>query len=82
MFWLWAVIVWVLEGALIGWIASKIMGNYMGFGMYFVVGIVGSMIGGLIASLLGINSGFWVGMIFAVIGSCILLWLAKKIKRA
>lgn len=82
MFWLWAIIVWVLEGALIGWIASRLMGDRMGFGMYFLVGIIGSMLGGLLASLLGINTGFWMGMLFAVIGSCILLWIVGRIRRA
>lgn len=82
MIWLLGLIVWFLEGALIGWIASRIMGNYMSLTMYFVVGIVGSLIGGIVAGLLGISGGFFVSMLVAVAGSCILLWIVGKIKRA
>lgn len=81
MMWLVSILVWVLEGAFIGWIASKIMGNSMSMGMCFLVGIIGSMLGGFLASLLGISGGFIVSMLVAVAGACLLLWIAKKIAR-
>lgn len=82
MMWLLSILIWVLEGALIGWIASKIMGGAMSFGMYFVIGIVGSLIGGFLSWLFGINTGFWLGLIMSIVGSCILLWIVGRVRRS
>ena len=79
------IILWIIFGALAGWIASIIMGTNAEQGAManILVGIVGSLIGGLIANLLGFGSysGFNLGSIFlAVLGSVILLAILKAVR--
>lgn len=47
------VLLWIIFGAIAGFIASKIMGGGGGIVWDVVVGIVGAVIGGFIMSLLG-----------------------------
>lgn len=66
----------LITGAFIGWIASIITKNNekMGIIANVVVGIIGSSIGGFIARNLGIfEQTFMQQIIFGVIGSVILL---------
>jgi uncharacterized membrane protein YeaQ/YmgE (transglycosylase-associated protein family) len=77
---------WIILGALSGWLASIIMGknSQMGAIANIIVGIVGAFIGGFIFKALG-GSGvtglnLW-SVVVAVIGSCILLFIANRIKR-
>ena len=81
------IILWILFGALVGWIASILTHNNARMGVIsnVVVGLVGAAIGGVIASLAGIASftsaSFW-GFAFAVAGAVILLivlnWFTLK----
>ena len=82
MSWLLSLIIYIAEGALAGWIASKIMGGSLSLGMCIIVGIVGSIIGGFLAGLIGIGGGFIVSMLVAIIGACLLIWLALMITRS
>ena len=43
-------IIWIIAGAVIGWIASRIMRTGQGLLMNIVVGIVGAFLGGLVLS--------------------------------
>ncbi len=75
-------ILWLIFGGIAGWIASMIMGTdaQQGLLMNIIVGIIGAFIGGFIARLLGlgVGAGFSiVGLIVAVVGACILIWLVK-----
>ena len=77
-----SIIAWLIFGAIIGWIASKIMGTdaQQGILLNIIVGIVGALLGGWIADLIGIGQpgfeffdlGSW---IVAIIGACLLLFL-------
>ncbi len=77
-------IVWLVVGAVAGWLAGLIVKGY-GFGLLgnIVVGIVGGLIAGWLLPRLGIfNIGGIVGsIIYAVIGAVILLLLIGLIKR-
>lgn len=72
-------ILWLILGALAGWIASKIMrGSSLGLIGNIIVGIVGALIGGWIAALIGLGSfsTFSIaGLLIAVAGACVLLFL-------
>ena len=76
------IIAWLIFGAIIGWIASKIMGTdaQQGALLNIVVGIVGALLGGWVANLLGMGAGFesffdpW-SWIIAIVGACLLLFL-------
>ena len=67
--------------ALSGAIANKIMnGNPKGFFQNALLGIVGGLVGGFLGDLLGIGSGGWLSSILLAIGgSCLVVWLARKI---
>lgn len=83
------IIVWLVVGGLIGWVASMIMKTnaQQGLILNIVVGIVGSMIGGwLIAPLLGAatvnRNDFSVGGLLAsLIGAVILLAVVNLVRR-
>ena len=79
-------LVWLIVGAIVGWIASLIM--HTGYGLLWdiVVGIVGAFLGGLLLSpLLGtgtINSGDFSlgGFITSILGAIILLAIVRLIR--
>lgn len=80
------ILLWIIFGALAGWIASMIAGkdSRMGALANIVIGIVGAGIGGWIAGLLGLGGidGFnlW-SLLIAVGGAVILLAIINLIKR-
>jgi len=82
-------IVWLIVGGIIGWVASMIMRTDAQQGMFLnvVVGIIGAALGGwLISPLLGmpsINDGtFSVGaLIVSLIGAVILLAIVNLFRR-
>ncbi len=79
-------IMWVLFGALAGWIASMIMKTDAEQGALanIVVGILGAFIGGFLSrTLIGIDaSGFnLTSLIVAIIGAVILLAIVRMFRR-
>lgn len=82
-------IIWLIVGGLIGWVASKIMGTdaQQGVVLNIVVGVVGAAIGGfLIAPMLGggtINQSDFsiLSLIVSLIGAIILLAIVNFIRR-
>ena len=82
-------IVWLVVGGLIGWIASMIMRTdaQQGVILNVVVGIVGSMLGGwLVAPLLGAatvnQNDFSIrGLLASLIGALILLAIVNLVRR-
>lgn len=83
-----SIIIWILLGAIAGWIAGQIMkGRGLGTMGNIVVGIVGSFIGGWLAGQLGISGaetgGFSIPSILtAVAGASVLLFIIGLVKRA
>lgn len=82
------IIIWLVMGGLVGWIASMIMGTNarQGIILNVVVGIVGALIGGwLIGPLVGagsINEGITVmSFVVSLIGAVILLAIVKLVQR-
>ena len=83
-------IVWLLLGALIGWLASMVMRTNAQQGglLNIVVGIVGAMLGGFLVPLLGFggsninNNDFSVsGLLVAFVGAVILLAIVNLAQR-
>ena len=80
-------IVWIIFGALAGWIASMIMGANarMGALANIVVGIVGAIIGGfLMTNVFGAQgvTGFnLMSLLVAIVGAVILLFLVGLVRR-
>lgn len=79
-----ALVVFLLIGAIAGWLAGKITkGRGFGLGGNIVVGIIGAFVGGMLLSWFGVSSGGFIGSIItATIGAVVLLGLIKIIKKA
>jgi uncharacterized membrane protein YeaQ/YmgE (transglycosylase-associated protein family) len=81
-----SIIVWLIVGAIAGWLAGQIVKGY-GFGLVgnIVVGIVGAVIAGLLFPRLGIGpaagSILW-AIIYSALGAVILLVIIGFIRRA
>jgi uncharacterized membrane protein YeaQ/YmgE (transglycosylase-associated protein family) len=78
------IILWVIFGALAGWIASKIMNTDAEQGAFanIIIGIIGALIGGWLARVLfGITvSTFSIGgLIIAIVGAIILLAILRAL---
>jgi uncharacterized membrane protein YeaQ/YmgE (transglycosylase-associated protein family) len=80
------IILWILFGALAGWIASMIMGTNENQGAIgnIVIGILGAFIGGFVVRMLTGDavSGFnFMSLIVAILGAIILLAIVKAFRR-
>lgn len=80
-------IVWIIFGAIAGWIASMIAGTDARQGALanIIIGIVGAIIGGFIMNILGyggINTFSIYSLLVAIMGSVIVLWAYKSLARA
>ena len=76
-------IIFLLIGALAGWLAGVIMKGG-GFGLIgdIVVGVLGTFLGGWLLPKLGLSfGGDFGGFITAVIGAVILLFIVRLIKK-
>lgn len=74
------VLLWIVFGALVGWVASMIMESSGGLVWDIVVGIIGAVLGGWVASLFGWGGvdGFNVpSFLVALVGACLLIWLMR-----
>ena len=79
---MWHFLGWLLIGALIGWLASKIMHGKGGLIRNIIVGIAGAVVGGWLAEYAGIGSGdVWSigGFCIAVGGACLLILISRLI---
>lgn len=77
-----SIIVWLIVGAIAGWLAGKVVRGG-GFGLIgdIVVGIIGAVIAGYLFPYLGINlgTGFIRAVIDAFIGAVILLVILRLV---
>jgi len=79
-----SLLIFLLIGAIAGWIASSIMKG-KGYGIIgnMVIGIVGAVVGGFIFGLLGISAGGLIGsLITATVGAIVLIFVVRLIKKA
>jgi uncharacterized membrane protein YeaQ/YmgE (transglycosylase-associated protein family) len=79
-----ALIIWLIIGAIAGWLAGQIMTGG-GFGLVgnIILGIVGAFVAGWLLPRLGIyiGGGYIADIINAVIGAVIVLLVVSFIKR-
>lgn len=73
----------IIVGLIIGFLANRIMGEGgLGLVWSIILGLVGSVVGGFVFSLAGIAFYGLLGqIIIGVIGACLVLFLARKLKR-
>ena len=70
----------IIVGAIVGWLASQIMGRSEGLIMSIIIGIVGSFLGGILSQvftgedLASLNFS-WTGVLWSLVGSIVLVAL-------
>lgn len=79
-------LLWIVLGALAGWVASLIMKTdaQQGAIMNIVLGIVGALVGGFIMSLFGLEgvTGFNLySILVSILGAVVLVWLGRMVTR-
>ena len=72
-------IIQILLGAFIGWLACLFMKSAHGFWMSCLLGIVGSALGHWLANFLGIVATGLAGFVVSVAGACLLIALVRLI---
>lgn len=75
-------LIWIALGGVIGWAASRLMGDRLSAGWCVVIGITGSFLGGWLARLLGLAGGLIVQLLIAIAGACLLLLIVRALRRA
>jgi len=81
-----SILLWLLFGALIGWLAGFLMKSKSSLIWNIILGIVGSIVGGFVASLLGFGElgGAFSFNIFNILisvgGACLVVFLARVLK--
>jgi len=87
-----AILVWLVIGGIIGWLASIVMSAKKGSLLrYIICGILGSIVGGFVHDLTGIGSGpvlsiaditdiSVIGLLFAIGGACVIIIIARILK--
>lgn len=70
----------ILMGAIVGWIAGKLMNTEGGLLRNIIVGIVGSFIGSFVFGLVGFSAyGLFANLLVGIVGACIFIWLSRKL---
>ncbi len=77
------IILFLLIGALAGWLAGQIMkGEGFGFLGNMLVGVIGAFLGGFLFDIIGVHGQGLVASLFtAVIGAVVLLFIVGQIKK-
>ena len=80
------IIIWIIFGGLVGWVASLIMKSDAEQGVFLniIIGIVGAVLGGWVMSLLGEGGvgGFNLySFLVALLGACILIAIVRALRR-
>lgn len=78
------IVLWIIFGALAGFLAGRIMKSERGFIGNVILGVIGSFVGGWIGSLIGIDAGsnFSIGsLLIAVGGACLVIIVARVISK-
>ncbi len=69
-------------GGLCGYAANRIMGGKTSdILLNVILGLVGGVVGGVIGNLLGVGGGWITGILLCIVGSCLVVWLWRKIRK-
>jgi uncharacterized membrane protein YeaQ/YmgE (transglycosylase-associated protein family) len=78
------ILLWIIFGGLVGWVASAIMGSREGIIWDIIVGIVGAVIGGWLMSFFG-NSGVTgfnlYSFLVALFGAIVLIFIVRAVRK-
>lgn len=77
------ILLWIIFGAIVGWVASMFMGTNEGLVLDIVLGIIGAVLGGWLMSFLGKSgvTGFNLySFLVALLGAVVLIAIFKAIR--
>ncbi len=75
-------IVGLVIGGFCGFAANKIMnGNTKSILWNVILGVIGGAVGGWLGSLIGVGDGWISGILVAIAGSCLVVWVARKLAK-
>jgi uncharacterized membrane protein YeaQ/YmgE (transglycosylase-associated protein family) len=70
----------LIMGALVGWIAGRLMNSGGSLLQNIIVGIVGSAVGSVLFGLLGFYAFGWLAnLVVSVVGACVFIWLGRRL---
>lgn len=77
-------IIWIIFGALAGWLASLVMKTDANQGFFgdIVLGIIGAIVGGFLMSFFGQSgvTGFNLySVLVAMIGAVVVIWIGRRL---
>ena len=81
----WSLLVWILVGAVAGFVARKLVGGTPPFGTIgdVILGMAGGVVGGFLLAVAGIQGtvgGLLGTIVTSIIGAVVLVWLSNRIK--
>jgi len=79
-----SIFLWIILGAISGYVASKITGSQSGIVFNIILGIIGSFIGAWIMNIFGSNgvTGFNLSSIaVSILGAVVLIWVVKFLRK-
>ena len=74
-----SIIISILIGAFIGWLAGVIMKSKHGFWMNCLLGIIGGAVGSGLSGVLGVKGGLVVSTAMGVVGTIIVIAIVRLI---
>lgn len=80
------IILWIIFGAIAGWLASMFMGTDGSQGTLtdIIMGIIGSIVGGFLMNMVGQSgvTGFNLySFLVAIIGAVVVIYVARRVRR-
>jgi uncharacterized membrane protein YeaQ/YmgE (transglycosylase-associated protein family) len=74
----------IIIGAVAGWLAEQFMKSNMGLLMNIILGIAGALIlNAILMAVVGSTLGGWLGqLIIGFIGACLLIFVARALRRS
>ena len=77
------ILLWIVFGALVGWVASMVMGTSEGLVLDIVLGVVGALLGGWLMSFFGKSgvTGFNLySFLVALLGAIVLIAIVRAVR--
>lgn len=77
------IITWIVFGAIVGWVASAVMGTSEGLLTDVILGIIGAVLGGWLMSFFGYGgvTGFNVySFLVAIFGAIVLIAIVRALR--
>jgi len=78
-----SIILWIVFGAIVGWVASMVMGTNEGLILDIILGIIGAVLGGWLMSFIGKSgiTGFNLySFLVALLGAVVLIAIVKAVR--